>query len=63
MNKKTFFILAAVCVLALVSVGCTKKEQQRAQERTSDAVNDAFDATTDVLRNVASGVNNAVYHK
>ena len=63
MDKKALLMMVAVCALVLSSIQCKKEEQQRAKDRTENTLNNAFDATTDVLRNVASGINNAVYNK
>ena len=59
MRKKELLILAIIFALVFVSMQCTKKER----EHTGDAVNNAFNATADVLKDVAEGVNNAVYQK
>ena len=49
--------MAAIAACLLTSIQCTEKEQKR----SGDAINDAADAAKGVLRDVAEGVNNAVY--
>ena len=60
-DKRMFFLVAAVCVSSLTLISCTKSEQQRTGERSNDAVNDAFIGVKKVLRNAAEDINNAVY--
>jgi len=59
MKKTATLIALGVVVFTLAQ--CTKQEQQNTQKRTTDAVDDAYTFTTDALRNVAEGVNDAVY--
>ena len=59
MKKAVTLIVLGVAVFTLAQ--CTKQEERRTQERTTGAVDDAFTFTTDALRNVAEGVNDAVY--
>ena len=51
--------IMTVGLLALTSIHCNKKEPKQA----SDALNNAADATKNVLREVAEGINDAVYKK
>ena len=61
MQKKDLSILIALYALIFTSIQCTQEEQKRSQDRTGNAINNAFDATKNVLRNVANGIDNAVY--
>lgn len=63
MIKKETLLIAAVAVLMLTSIQCTQKEQEQARDNTSNAVNDAAKAVTGFLRDVADGINDAVYNK
>ena len=58
-KKESFLIVTAVGLLTLTSIQCTKKEQHH----TRDDFNNAANATKNVLREVAEGINNAVYKK
>lgn len=46
-----------VCGLA----GCSQKDKEEAVENTQNAVQKAYDKTTQVLKSVAEGINDAVY--
>lgn len=58
---KKVALLIVLCMVVFTLSQCTKQEEQNTRERTAEAVNDAFTLTTNALRNVAEGVNDAVY--
>ena len=59
MGIGSFIILALIVISAFSSGQCAPKDKDRI--RPSDAVNDAFGATKNVLKDAAERINNAVY--
>lgn len=58
---KKAILLMALGAAVFTLTQCTASEQRHIQESTGDALNDAYTVTTNALRNVAEGVNDAVY--
>lgn len=52
-------LLLCLCVCGLA--GCSQKDKEKAVENTKNAVQKAYDKTTQVLKDVAEGINDAVY--
>ncbi len=52
-------LLLFFCVCG--AVGCSQKEKDEAVENTTNAIQKAYDKTTQALKNVAEGINDAVY--
>lgn len=52
-------LLLCLCVCGLA--GCSQKDKGEAVENTESAVQKAYDKTRQVLKNVAEGINDAVY--
>lgn len=52
-------LLSCLCVGGLA--GCSQKDKEEAVENTRNAVQKAYDKTTQVLKDVAEGINDAVY--
>ncbi len=52
-------LLLCLCVYGLA--GCSQKDKKETVENTQNAVQKAYDKTTQVLKNVAEGINDAVY--
>jgi len=64
MNKAYRFSLAVFCAGLLFCQGCSKEEKPRIKEDIKDAENSiekAYDRTTDAMRDVVDGINDAVY--
>ena len=60
MKREIFLITMASLTLALASIQCRGKEEDRSFERSDAAVNDAFLATKNVLRNAVESIDHAV---
>ena len=63
MSLKSILFVVLTAFIAFTSIQCAKNEQKRTKDRTSNAINDAFDATTGILKNVVNAIDNAVYKK
>ncbi len=56
-----YFRALLLCLFLYGVAGCSQKEREDAAENTKNAVQKAYDKTTGVLKDVAEGINDAVY--
>ncbi len=58
---KTMNRLLVMFIIVLTAAGCTKKESKESTHRIDNGTRNVVEATSDVMRDVVKGVNDAVY--
>jgi hypothetical protein len=62
-KKQPYLLILTIVLCALTGtlINCSKKEPQRRVDEVGNPIDEVFNRTKDVLRDVAQGINNAVY--
>lgn len=62
MNRYQYISVGLVlCLCVWFGLGCSKKDNEEAVENTKNAIQTAYDKITGMLKDVAEGINDAVY--